>query len=177
MLEDQPIDCFIGNNISRVEDDKLLNGKGQFGSDTPFKPDALHAVVLRSEYASAKIKKIDFSKAEKLKGVYKIITGKDFSEISNPLLSVIRTEFKTWCCAVDEVHYVGEPIAIILATSRYIGEDALQLIDVEYSVNQPVISIKDALNTTTKFVHKKYYKSNVVSDRNFEYGEPNKFFS
>ena len=47
MLEDQPIDCFIGNNISRVEDDKLLNGKGQFGSDTPFKPDALHAVVLR----------------------------------------------------------------------------------------------------------------------------------
>ena len=177
MLEDQPIDCFIGNNISRVEDDKLLNGKGQFGSDTPFKPDALHAVVLRSEYASAKIKKIDFSKAQKLKGVYKIITGKDFSEISNPLLSVIRTEFKTWCCAIDEVHYVGEPIAIILATSRYIGEDALQLIDVEYSVNQPVISIKDALNTTTKFVHKKYYKSNVVSDRNFEYGEPNKFFT
>ena len=177
MLEDQPIDCFIGNNISRVEDDKLLNGKGQFGSDTPFKPDALHAVVLRSEYASAKIKKIDFSKAQKLKGVYKIITGKDFSEISNPLLSVIRTEFKTWCCAIDEVHYVGEPIAIILATSRYIGEDALQLIDVEYSVNQPVISIKNALNTTTKFVHKKYYKSNVVSDRNFEYGEPNKFFT
>ena len=58
MLEDQPIDCFIGNNVIRVEDDKLLNGKGQFGSDTPFKPDALHAVVLRSEYASAKIKKI-----------------------------------------------------------------------------------------------------------------------
>ena len=177
MLENDPIDCFIGNNISRVEDDKLLNGKGQFGSDTPFKPDALHAVVLRSEYASAKIKKINFSKAQKLKGVYTIITGKDFSEISNPLLSVIRTEFKTWCCAIDEVHYVGEPIAIILATSRYIGEDALQLIDVEYSVNQPVISIKDALNTTTKFVHKKYYKSNVVSDRNFEYGEPNKFFT
>ena len=59
MLEDQPIDCFIGNNISRVEDDKLLNVNGQFGSDTPFKPNALHAVVLRSEHASAKIKKID----------------------------------------------------------------------------------------------------------------------
>ncbi len=177
MLEDQPIDCFIGNNISRVEDDKLLNGKGQFGSDTPFKPDALHAVVLRSEYASAKIKKIDFSKAQKLKGVYTIITGKDFSEISNPLLSVIRTEFKTWCCAIDEVHYVGEPIAIILAISRYIGEDALQLIDIEYSVNQPVISIKDALNTKKNYVHKKFYKSNVVSDRNFEYGYPNKFFT
>ena len=177
MLEDQPIDCFIGNNISRVEGDKLLNGKGQFGSDTPFKPDALHAVVLRSEYASAKIKKIDYSKAQKLKGVYTIITGKDFSEISNPLLSVIRTEFKTWCCAIDEVHYVGEPIAIILAISRYIGEDALQLIDVEYSVNQPVISIKDALNTKKNYVHKKFYKSNVVSDRNFEYGYPNKFFT
>ena len=177
MLEDQSIDCFIGNNIRRVEDDKLLNGKGQFGSDTPFKPDALHAVVLRSEYASAKIKKIDFSKAQKLKGVYTIITGKDFCEISNPLLSVIRTEFKTWCCAIDEVHYVGEPIAIILAISRYIGEDALQLIDVEYSVNQPVISIKDALNTKKNYVHKKFYKSNVVSDRNFEYGYPNKFFT
>ena len=95
MLEDQPIDCFIGNNISRVEDDKLLNGKGQFGSDTPFKPDALHAVVLRSEHASGKIKRIDFSKAKKLKGVHSVITGKDFSKISNPLLSVIRTEFKT----------------------------------------------------------------------------------
>ena len=177
MLEDQPIDCFIGNNISRVEDDKLLNGKGQFGSDTPFKPDALHAVVLRSEHASGKIKRIDFSKAKKLKGVHSVITGKDFSKISNPLLSVIRTEFKTWCCAVDEVHYVGEPLAIILAKSRYVGEDALQLIDVEYSVNQPVISIKEAINTKTKFVHKKNFKSNVVSDRNFEYGNPNKFFT
>mgnify|MGYP006228923147 FL=1 len=160
MLEDQPIDCFIWNNISRVEDDKLLNGKGQFGSDTPFKPDALHAVVLRSEHASGKIKRIDFSKAKKLKGVHSVITGKDFSKISNPLLSVIRTEFKTWCCAVDEVHYVGEPLAIILAKSRYVGEDALQLIDVEYSVNQPIISIKEAINTKTKFVHKKYFKSN-----------------
>ena len=56
MLEDQPIDCFIGNNISRVEDDKLLNGKGQFGSDTPFKPDALHAVVYDQNMRLEKLK-------------------------------------------------------------------------------------------------------------------------
>ena len=86
MLENQPIDCFIGNNISRVGDDKLLNGKGQFGSDTPFKPNALHAVVLRSEHASAKIKKIDFSKAKNSK-VFTVL-----------LLEKILVKFQTHFC-------------------------------------------------------------------------------
>ena len=89
MLEDQPIDCFIGNNIKRVEDDKLLNGKGQFGSDTPFKPDALHAVVLRSEHASGKIKSIDFSKAKKhLKWSPGISTDQLIDDMINEELSI-----------------------------------------------------------------------------------------
>ena len=57
MLNIQPhLECFVGNNVSRVEDDKLIHGKGQFGSDALYRPDALHAVVLRSEHAAAKIK-------------------------------------------------------------------------------------------------------------------------
>ena len=176
MLNIQPhLECFVGNNVSRVEDDKLIHGKGQFGSDALYRPDALHAVVLRSEHAAAKIKKIDFSRALCLKGIHKILIGKDFAEISNPLMSVIRTEFNSWCCAVDEVHYVGEPIAIILAVSRYIGEDALSLITVDYSIKKPVIDIDEAVKTKSKLVHNST-KSNVVSDRFFEYGNPDKYF-
>ena len=64
-------------------------------------------------------------------GVHSILTGKDFSKISNPLLSVIRTKFQSWCCAIDKVYYVGEPIALVLAENRYTAEDALDLIEVE----------------------------------------------
>jgi 2-furoyl-CoA dehydrogenase large subunit len=102
--------CFVGSNIIRREDDKLISGKGQFGADIPLPVDTLHTAVLRSEHASAEIKKIDYEKAIKLKGVYLVLTGEDFCKISNPLLSVIRTDFKSWSCAVDRVNYVGEPV-------------------------------------------------------------------
>ncbi len=105
--------CYVGSNINRKEDDKLISGKGQFGADLPIPTDSLHVAVLRSDHASAIIKKINLEKAINLKGVHSILTGRDFSKISNPLLSVIRTDFQSWCCAIDEVKYVGEPIALI----------------------------------------------------------------
>ena len=168
--------CFVGSNIIRREDDKLISGKGQFGADIPLPVDTLHTAVLRSEHASAEIKKIDYEKAIKLKGVYLILTGEDFCKISNPLLSVIRTDFKSWSCAVDRVNYVGEPVALVFAKNRYIAEDAIDLIDVEYSINNPILDIRESLTTKTKFVHSKT-NSNVVSDRYFEYGKPKKYFN
>ena len=168
--------CYVGSNVNRKEDDKLISGKGQFGADLSIPIDSLHVAVLRSDHASAIIKKINLEKAINLEGVHSILTGRDFSKISNPLLSVIRTDFQSWCCAIDEVKYVGEPIALILAENRYIAEDAIELIEVEYSINKPIIDIKEAIKTKSKFVHTAT-KSNVVSDRYFEYGNPKKYFN
>ena len=168
--------CYVGSNVNRKEDDKLISGKGQFGADLSIPIDSLHVAVLRSDHASAIIKKINLEKAINLEGVHSILTGRDFSKISNPLLSVIRTDFQSWCCAIDHVKYVGEPIALILAENRYIAEDAIDLIEVEYSINKPIIDIKEAIKTKSKFVHTGT-KSNVVSDRYFEYGNPNKYFN
>ncbi len=168
--------CYIGSNVNRKEDDKLISGKGQFGADLAIPKDTLHVAVLRSDHASAKIEKISLEKAINLEGVHYILTGRDFSKLSSPLLSVIRTDFQSWCCAIDEVKYVGEPIALVLAENRYIAEDAIDLIEVKYSINKPIIDIKEAIRTKSNFVHTGT-KSNIVSDRNFEYGNPKKYFN
>ena len=67
-------------------------------------------------------------------------------------------------------------MALVFAKNRYIAEDAIDLIDVEYSINNPILDIRESLTTKTKFVHSKT-NSNVVSDRYFEYGKPKKYFN
>ena len=167
--------CGIGMEVERSEDNSLLSGKGKYGDDLGFPPGTLHIAVLRSPHASGKILNIDTSDALLIQGVHSIIDGKIFAELSKPLLSVLRINIEVWPCAVDYVRYVGEPVALVLAQNRYIAEDAIETIRVTYDKYEPVIDTVKATFADAPKVHVQL-DNNVVSDRDFSYGNPKKAF-
>ena len=171
MLNENQIDSGIGAEVQRSEDNSLLNGKGQFGDDLGFPKGTLHVAVLRSPHAAAKIINIDTKEATSIVGVHSVIDGNSFSKISKPLLSVLRINIEVWPCAINKVRYVGEPIALILAENRYIAEDAVDKIKVKYKKLIPVIDPEKAIEKKAIKVHQEV-ESNIVSDRNFSYGNP-----
>ncbi len=125
----------IGSPIERVEDLRFLRGRGEYIDDVA-RPDQLYAVVLRSPIAHGRIKNIDTSAARAVPGVHSVILATD---IGNPVPTVnIRLQpmpqlvpFQQPVMAHDKVRYVGEPMALVLADSAGIAEDAAGLIDLD----------------------------------------------
>lgn len=167
---------YLGQPIERVEDDILLMGKAQYSDHLPTRAGTQHAAILRSPHAHAKIISIDTSKAEKIPGVVTVMTGDDVKEMSEAFLIVLRQPINQWALAVDKVRYVGEPIAMVVARNRYIAEDALSEIDVVYEAMKPIIDQEEAISDDAPIVHEAV-GSNVVSTRDFTYGEPDKAFA
>src|SRR6202140_3446237 len=126
---------FIGAAIERREDLRFLRGRGEYVDDLA-PHGLLHAVILRSAVAHGRLRAIDFSAALKIPGVHAVITAKDMP--GGPPIIPMRLqplpEFKPFeqpVIAADKVRYVGEPIAVGLADSAAIGEDALEAIAVD----------------------------------------------
>lgn len=130
---------YVGQPIDRLEDPALLTGRTQFIDDVVL-PRMLHCAILRSPHAHAKILSIDTSEAEKLPGVFAVVTGADAARWSNPVMTV-PPGWGTHCLATDKVRFVGEPVAAVAAVSRYVAEDALELIAVDY---EPLPAVADA---------------------------------
>ena len=168
---------WIGKSMKRVEDPKLLVGKGVYIDDVSL-PNMLHAVALRSPYAHALIKSIDIEDALALKGVVSIMTGEDVAKSSGPLPTFSNPPVEQRCVALDRVRHVGEPVALVVAENRYIAEDALELIYVEYEelpvVNDPVEAV-DA--TGDAVLHPYLGDTNVASHRNFSFGPVDEDFN
>lgn len=125
----------IGSPLERVEDLRLLRGRGQFVADIN-REGQLHAVILRSSVAHGRLQNIDTGAALQLAGVHAILTAVDLGT-PVPVLP-IRLQplpelepFRQPMLAHDRVRYVGEPLAVIVAESPAIAEDALDLIDVD----------------------------------------------
>ena len=126
----------VGARIPRNEDPRLLQGRGCFVDDIQ-PAGVLHAAVLRSPHAHARIVAIDATRARALPGVALVLTAADLGEldqptpllIPNPALTHPRTPRPL---AADEVRYVGEPVALVVADSRYLAEDALEAIEVTW---------------------------------------------
>lgn len=125
----------VGMPIERVEDYRFLRGEGTFVDDLDL-PDQLHAVILRSSVAHGRLRKIDASAALQIPGVHKVVTAKDINgDIPiipmrlQPLEEV--KPYRQPVIAHEKVRYVGEPVAVVLADSAAIAEDALQSIVVE----------------------------------------------
>lgn len=143
---------FIGQPLPRVEDHRLVTGRGQFVAD--LQPDGLiHAAILRSPAAHGRIVAIDTAAALDSPGVHGIITARDISQVLGHTIPDIpvrmapidgQERFQQPVIAADKVRYVGEPIAIVLADDRALAEDALDLIDVEIEPLAPVPSPMDA---------------------------------
>lgn len=130
----------LGARVKRLEDPSLLSGRGRFVDDVKVS-NALHACFVRSTYAHAKIQTIDSTAALAMPGVYAVITANDLPEpmrsqpmamlLPNPAISEVCTQY---VLARDEVFYVGEAIAVVVADTRYIAEDAAAAVVVQYDV-------------------------------------------
>ena len=131
---------WIGQSIERFEDDALLTGRGRFIDDLGVRPDTLHAAILRSQHAHAKIRSINADAARQAPGVAAVLTGADVTALSASLVVGVKAPIECWPIAIDRVRYVGEPVAVVVAADRYVAEDALELIEVDY---EPLTAIVD----------------------------------
>ena len=159
---------YFGEPIPRNEDRRLLTGQALFVDDVEL-PSLLHAALLRSQVAHARIKSIDISAALARKGVVAVYTAEDLGAYWQPgpllvppppIAGIVFNQRTQVPLAKDKVRHVGEPIAIVVAESRYIAEDALADIDVELETLPPVVGLERALEKDGSLVHEDV-RSNV----------------
>lgn len=166
---------WLGLSVERIEDATLLVGRGQYTDDLPVRAGTLHAAMLRSPHAHAEILGIDAAKAKARPGVVAVLTGLEIKQDSDPFLIVLRQPMDQWSLAVDRVRFVGEAVALVVAEDRYLAEDALDDIAVEYRKLPAVVDPLSALEKDAPLVHSAV-GSNVPSERHFTYGNPDAKF-
>ena len=168
---------WVGKSIRRVEDPRFLLGRGSYVDDTIY-PGMLHAVLLRSPHAHALIKRIDVTAALELPGVVAVVTGEEAAELCGPMPDFGPAPDKhVWrCLAKDRVRHVGEGVAVVVAESRYLAEDARDLIEVEYEPLPVVVDPEKALEPAAPLVHDAL-GSNVAYDRTFTFGDVERDFA
>jgi carbon-monoxide dehydrogenase large subunit len=151
----------IGQPIRRVEDAQLLTGQAQFTDDVAL-PGMLHAAFKRSQHAHATITRVDTSAAQSLPGVVAIYTWQDLGDFWQPspllvppppIAASVFNQRTAGQLAREKVRYVGEPIVMVVAENRYLAEDALDAIVVEYAPLPPVVDIRAALAAGAGLVH------------------------
>jgi 2-furoyl-CoA dehydrogenase large subunit len=167
---------WVGRSIPRVEDPALLAGRGRFIDDLGVPPGTLHAAILRSPHPHAEIESIDCSAARAADGVFAILTGADVKALTASLVVGVKAPIECWPIAVERARYVGEPVAVVVASDRYRAEDALDLIEVAY---RPLPAVVDPLAATAAgapILHPAV-ESNVIGERTFRYGDPDGAFA
>jgi carbon-monoxide dehydrogenase large subunit len=150
--------AFVGQPIERLEDFRFVRGRGQYVDDLA-RNDMLHAAILRSAVAHGRIRSIDVSRAQKVAGVHAVITAADLGDPVPlvPMRLQPMPEFEAFgqpVMAHDKVRYVGEALAMVLADSAAIAEDALAAIEVDI---EPLPAVSNwqyaAKNETLLFEH------------------------
>jgi aerobic carbon-monoxide dehydrogenase large subunit len=152
---------YVGQPLKRFEDPKLITGRGSFVDDIKL-PDMLHAAVLRSPYAHARIRSIDISAARDLPGVVAVLTRADIAGV----LPDIPTRAMTGERAVDELRppehpllakdkvcYVGQAVAIVVAQDAAVTTDAVERIAVDYEPLHPILDPHEAAREDAPAIH------------------------
>ncbi|MGN6550531.1 MAG: xanthine dehydrogenase family protein molybdopterin-binding subunit, partial [Pararhizobium sp.] len=166
---------WIGRSLSRVEDAPLLSGRGRFVDDLGTPPGTAEAAILRSPHGHAAILGIDVSRARTLPGVYAVVTAEDVRRLGSSLVVGLKIPVECWPLAVGKVRYFGEPVAVVVAEDRYVAEDALDLIEVEYQTLKSVTDPVAALADDAPVLHEGL-GSNLANERSFVYGDPDAAF-
>ena len=166
----------VGRAVECVEDTALVTGRGRFSDDPGERPGTAHAAVLRSPLAHAAIVSVDAAAALSMPGVVTVLTGEDVAAWSRPFIAGVKQPMRHYALAVDRVRYAGEPVAVAVARDRYTAEDALERIDIEYRELDPVVDPVTAAAPGVPLLHGEA-GSNVMSDRQFRYGDPGTMFA
>jgi len=141
---------FVGQRVKRVEDERLLIGEGKFVAD--LNPEGiLHAAFLRSPFPHATITSINTAAAARLPGVVRVFTAAEINAVTNPFIPFFTAEGAYTplynVMSEDRVRHIGDPVAVVVAESRYIAEDALEMIEVEYDDLEATGTIDQALES------------------------------
>jgi len=139
---------WIGRPLRRAEDARFLDGSARYVGDLK-RPGMLHGVVLRSDHAHARVRSIDARTALALPGVVAVYTFEDIRRLARPIPLRLGPcpgleRFLQLPLAEGKVRYVGEPLAFLVAEGRYVAEDALELVQVEYEALDPVVDVHAA---------------------------------
>jgi CO/xanthine dehydrogenase Mo-binding subunit len=160
---------WVGQDIKRREDPALLTGSATFTNDFSL-PGMLHAAVLRSPHPHARIVSVDCDRARGLEGVLAVLSGRELAELIAPLPRFCAEEVVQHAVAVEKVRYAGEAVAVAVAETRYLAEDALGLVDVEYELHEPLVDPVAAMGPDAPLLHENL-GSNVVFERVFTHGD------
>jgi 2-furoyl-CoA dehydrogenase large subunit len=162
---------WVGRALPLKEDARLVAGRGRFIDDLGL-PRMLHAAMLRSPHAHARIAAIDPGAAARMPGVHAVLTGAEAALLARPVRPLIPTPggVRDGCLAADRVRYAGEPVAAVAADDRTIAEDALERIAVEYEPLPAVVDPEAALRPDAPLLYPEM-GSNVVWHDALAYGD------
>ncbi|MEM2071585.1 MAG: xanthine dehydrogenase family protein molybdopterin-binding subunit [Nitrososphaerota archaeon] len=167
---------YVGKRYAKLSDPPLLTGYGKYTADiTPV--GSVYAAFVRSKYAHARIREIRTDKAMRIEGVVNIFTGSDFAEYPilqpispKPYISYGAKEATIYPLAVEKARFVGEPVALVLANSKYAAAEAASLVDIEYDVLPPVVDVEEALKPNSPKVYD-HWDSNLFIRFPSEWGD------
>ena len=166
---------WIGQPLLRREDLPLLTGRGQFIDDVQV-ANPLHVSFARSPWAHAEIRSVDLSATLAAPGVSASLAGSELPELTEPFAAGITHRLAYYAMAVDRARYAGEPVVAVAAESRYLAEDAAELVEVDYEPLEAVVTVEDALDPAKPVLHEQV-GSNIVVDRTLRYGDPDGAFA
>jgi len=163
---------FVGQNVPRKEDRRLVQGQGVFFDDVK-RHGMGYVHFVRSPYGHAKIKSIDVARALEVGGVYGTLTGDEVAILTDPFFELSTppgAHIKDYALAVGKVRHVGEPVAAVVASSRELARDAAELVEVEYEPLPAIVDGEAALAETAPILHEDA-GSNVVWSGLFDWGD------
>ncbi len=146
----------VGRSVRRIEDRRLLTGRGKYAADFRL-PGMLHGAVLRSPHAHARLGEIRAKAALALPGVVAVVTAEDLGDVGRIPTRLGHRVGNVACLqrplARDKVRYVGEPVAFVVAESRYLAEDALDAMEVDYDPLPVVADAWRAMESGAPMLH------------------------
>src|SRR5206468_8675485 len=143
MAVETPLKGNIGDSIRRKEDDRFIRGRGNYVDDIML-PGMLHMAIHRSPFAHARIKSINTEAASAVPGVIAVVTGALLAQHKLAWMPTLSGDTQA-VLVTDKVRFQGQEVACVIATDRYIAEDALELIEVDYEPLPPIVTPQQAM--------------------------------
>jgi carbon-monoxide dehydrogenase large subunit len=161
---------FVGQAMKRKEDPRLVSGSSTYVDDVVL-PGMLHMAVTRSIHGHARLKRVDTTTAQRLPGVVAVITGEEVMSNCGPVPCASEMpglkKAQKYLLAVGKVRFVGEPIAAVVATDKYIARDAADLIEVDYEPLPAVVNPEKAMEASSPRLYDEF-PDNIAFRSGFE---------
>jgi carbon-monoxide dehydrogenase large subunit len=177
---EENVEKHVGSSEPKRDGDRYVTGRARFVADRDV-PNGLHMGVVRSTHAHANIVSIDTSEIETDPAVERVLTGEDTAELMEPIPHFVDPAVyggkhpPVPALAIDKVRYTGQPVAVVLATSKYEAREARDRVDVEYDPLDVVLNAEEAMESNSPVVVDGW-DDNMLFEEEFSGGDPEAAF-